>query len=520
MPQPRPPETDSARPGFRISNEHLVNAPIGFFSSSPEGRILWANTAMARIYGYDSPDEFVASITDLASQTFADLEDLKSFKNLLDRQGHAFDFWSRQVRRDGSLFWASLNAWTVVDQSGRVTVHQGSAADITEIKQAEEEQKARQAKLIESMCILVGGVAHYLNNLLQAMVGNIQFLLMNKHEYHSDTERLKSIDRSIERAGQLVRQLQLLSRKAESRKQPLDLNEKVKEASIILERSFSRLLDIKLNLGDRLWPIKADPVQIDQVMLNLGINAANAMSEGGELLIRTQNISLDQDFVRAHLGAKAGEHVLLAVSDTGPGMDKETLAQTFDPFCTSKDPRKGAGFGLSSVYGIVVGHGGFIHCDSKVGQGTSVNIYLPVLDEEAVIEPAPLRMRNASLFGTETILIVDDESDIRELTQEALQSCGYRVLCAAHGEEALAVYAQERESIRLVILDLVMPGLDGRQCLHELLRINPELLVLIATGYSPASQSQEILQAGAAGIIGKPFQFTDLLAKVREMLDA
>lgn len=501
----------------------LNNAPVGIFSITPDGRYLFANPTLVRMFGHAEPKELVDLVTALSTQMYFDPAPRQEHLPPQGQSGQIVNYEGRRKRKDGSTFWISLLTWAVRDQERRITHYQGFAADITEWKHAEKKHGLRQGQLLEahqmeSMRFLVKGITHYLNNLLQTMLGNIQFLLMNKHKYHSDTERLQTVFRSIDKASQLVRQLQVFSLNRDSAKQRMDLSRKVQEVAGILQHSISKALDVKLHLEDQIWPISADPMQIEQVLLNLCVNAVNAMPEGGSLDIETRNVVLDQDFARTHPKAKLGKHVLLVVSDTGPGMDKATLDNIFDPFFSNKQTGQGSGLGLPNVYRIVTEHHGYIQCVSEPGQGTTYNIYLPILEDGDVSENGDPDSRINSLYGRETILIVDDENDIRELAGEALLACGYKVIAVPTGEEALEIYNQKGQSIHLVILDLNMPGVGGSNCLRKLLQLNPQALVLIASGYSMASQAREALQEGAAEFISKPYQITELLAKVREVL--
>ncbi len=378
------------------------------------------------------------------------------------------------------------------------------------------------------MGTLAGGVAHDFNNLLQAMSGNIQLLQRNKPEDDPEAKRLNTVSRSIDRAARLVRQLLLFSRKAVVKRERIELNQVVTESVAMLERTIPRMIHVETLLAANLWPIAADPVQVEQVLLNLGSNAADAMPDGGRLTIQTENVDLTPDFARMHLDAEPGPYVLLCVTDTGCGMDKETREQIFDPFFTTKDVGKGTGLGLATVYGIVKNHGANVLCYSEPSQGTTFRIYWPAaLDQtitpgnepeaEADIQAAPL-VREPS-GGRETILVVDDEADILELTTEALQSLGYAVLTASSGEEALALYAENKAGVELIVMDLGMPGMGGRQCLRELIRLDARVRVLIASGYAEANLSDEVRRDGAAGFIAKPYHLADLATRVREILE-
>jgi CheY-like chemotaxis protein len=256
---------------------------------------------------------------------------------------------------------------------------------------------------------------------------------------------------------------------------------------------------------------------MDQVLMNLAVNARDAMPEGGRLVIETANVVLDEESGETLLGAKPGAYALLSVSDTGQGMDKETLGHIFEPFYTTKEAGKGTGLGLAMVYGIVKQHGAYIACYSEPGQGTTFKIYFPAVeqagDSETRTNDGPIR------GGTETILLVEDEEDIRDLGAKLLNEIGYRVVTAVNGKEALEIYQRDRESISLVILDLIMPVMDGRRCLDEILRINPKARVVIASGYSESGPANGVMDSGAKGFVQKPYNMRQLLTTVREVLD-
>ncbi len=376
-----------------------------------------------------------------------------------------------------------------------------------------------QAQKMESVGNLAGGVAHDFNNMLQAMAGNIELLLQGKSADHPDAARLSKMNNSITRAARLVKQLLLFSRKADSRKVRVNLNYEVERVAEILERTIPKMVFLELLLDDSIWEIQADPTQIEQILLNLVGNAADAMPDGGRLLIETNNTVFDEEFVEKNPGSSPGCHILLSVSDTGCGMDKETIKHIFDPFFTTKEVGKGTGLGLASVYGIVKSHGGYIQCYSEPGQGTAFKIFLPARNDKQ-----PSNLPRAELLpdelrgGNENILVVDDESEIRELTREILESFGYSVLDAKSGEQAMEIYREYGKNIDLTILDLNMPGMGGQRCLQEIMKINPWAKVLIASGYSANVHGKEALSSGASGFIGKPYQIRELAAKVRDAL--
>jgi CheY-like chemotaxis protein len=299
----------------------------------------------------------------------------------------------------------------------------------------------------------------------------------------------------------------------------VNLNQEVEDAKRILERSIPKMIALELKLAREPWPLFADPVQIEQVLLNLVTNAVAAMPDGGKLMIETSNIVLDEDFVRVHSGSSAGQHVLLTVTDTGCGMDREVLDHIFDPFYTTKELGKGTGLGLASVYGIVQAHGGYIHCYSEPGLGTTFRIFWPAVDKEDAC-PVSKPQEHALHGGSETILVVDDEPEIRELTQEALEALGYTVKNAANGEEALTVFQDHGRDIALVLLDLNMPGMGGYKCLQELLALDPAVKVVISSGYTANGHGKGVESSGAMGFISKPYQLKELAVMMRKVIDA
>ena len=400
----------------------------------------------------------------------------------------------------------------------------GAKSNMVLTQKAKIQAQLLQAQKMESVGILAGGVAHDFNNLLHVMRGNIELLARNPSIDSQGAVRLKSVTTSLDRAARLVQQLLLFSRKVESGREPVDLNQEVRDAAQMLERTIPKMIALDLRLDPAIRTISGDPVQVEQALLNLANNAVDAMPEGGRLIIETRNVDLDANFVGSHPGSTVGPHVLLTVTDTGCGMDEATLRQAFDPFFTTKEVGQGTGLGLASLYGIVTSHGGYIHCYSEPGQGTTFRIYLPAADrfesgpDELHQPEAATKASRDGDNGVRTILVVDDEPTIRELSREALEDFGYVVLCAANGEEALDIYREHGQTIDLILLDLNMPGMGGHKCLRELLRLNPTVRVLISSGYSANGQAGESLKSGATGFIGKPYQLKELETAVREAL--
>lgn len=315
-----------------------------------------------------------------------------------------------------------------------------------------------------------------------------------------------------------MRRLLTFGRKSEYRPCPLNLNYQIEQLQKMLERTIPKMIKIELKLDDRLSPVNADPNHMDQVLMNLAMNARDAMPDGGVLTIETSNVFLNEEFARVHIGAKPGAYVIMSISDTGHGMDKETLGRIYEPFYTTKEVGKGTGLGLAMVYGVVTQHDGQVRCYSEPGHGTTFRIYLPALvAEKDQLETA--KHEAMPKGGTETILLVDDGELLRDLGKTMLEESGYKVLTAAGGTEALDLYRREKERISLVILDLVMPEMGGKQCLEELLKIDPKVRVLIASGFVADSQITQALEMGARGSLDKPYKMKEMLQAVREVLD-
>ena len=397
-------------------------------------------------------------------------------------------------------------------------------AEIAERKQAEvalreSEQQLRQSQKLEAVGQLAGGIAHDFNNLLTVINGNSDLLLRGMRE-EQQRERVEEIKKAGERAAQLTRQLLAFSRKQVMQPVVLDLNTVVPDINKMLRRLIGEDLELRTVLDPKLGQVKADPGQIEQVLMNLAINARDAMPKGGKLTIQTGNVQLDEHYARGHVAIKPGPYVMLAVSDTGTGMDAETQARIFEPFFTTKEKGKGTGLGLSTVYGIVNQSGGSISVYSEVGRGTTFKIYLPCVEEIAgqhvpeIASPAPRSQ------GLETILLVEDEETVRRLTRDILEINGYRILAAASGSEALELWEQHEGQIHLLLTDVVMPQMSGREVAERLTALRPAMKVLYMSGYTDDSIVHHgVLDAGVA-FLEKPFTADALTRKVRETLDA
>ena len=398
----------------------------------------------------------------------------------------------------------------------------GAGQDITARKKIEEQ--SRHAYKMEAVGVLAGGIAHDFNNVLQSISGYIQLLSMRKAKDDPDCDYFNKIEQLIWGAKNLIRQLLAFSRRTKGNLKPMDINQEVRQMKAVFERLIPKMISIETYLQDDLKPVNMDPTKIKQTIMNLMINARDAMPDGGRLIVETENTVLDEEYCKLHLGATPGRYVMLAISDTGSGMDRETLKHIFEPFYTTKSIDKGTGLGLAIVYGIVKDSKGYITCYSEPGQGTIFRLYFPAL--EGVIENVEQTSEHKKhkelrkLYSdNETILLVDDNESVLDVACDILGQYDYTILTAESGEEAVEIYERKGDQIDLVILDIGMPGMGGHRCFKELLKINPKIKVLIATGYSADGKVKETLEAGAAGFIGKPYRLIALVKKVRKLLD-
>lgn len=388
----------------------------------------------------------------------------------------------------------------------------GMARDITERKRLEDQ--LQQAQKMEAVGQLAGGIAHDFNNLLTAILGNVGLLLSRPDAGFGNDEPLHEIETAAVRAADLTRQLLGFSRQTMLRLEPTNLNAAIAETVGMLRRTIDPRITVEVRATGDVWWVQADPGQISQVLLNLCLNARDAMPQGGTLTLETVNTVVEDDYRRLHLGARAGEFVRLRVRDTGCGIPEEVLPRIFDPFFTTKEPGKGTGLGLAMVFGIITQHRGWVECHSAVGSGTHFDIYLPrSLAEGRPPSPAAAPTPQG---GKETILLVDDEGIIRSLGRTILQQYGYRVLLAEDGLEAVDIYRKEGAAIDLVILDINMPRLSGGDALQHLSRLNPGVRVLFSSGYSA---EQVIVTEGVLGFVHKPYRPQELAAAVRSALD-
>ena len=419
------------------------------------------------------------------------------------------------VGSGGQRGWLELHAFPLFDPDGRVSGVIEYVRDISERKQLEE--RFIQAQKMESIGLLAGGIAHDFNNILGGILGYASWLKTNISHDHPFYRPVDTIEKSASRAAELTAQLLAFARGGKYDIRPSSLNAVISESMRILAGTLDKSIVIETLLDDSLPTVEIDVGQIQQVLMNLCVNARDAMPGGGRLTIQSSVIRLGESDARSQPEAKPGWFAVLTVSDTGVGMDDGVKQRIFEPFFTTKDKGKGTGLGLSMVYGVVKNHGGFVNVYSEAGQGSTFKVYLPLSGKPEVMESVP---ETELAGGHETILVIDDEEAIREVACDILGSYGYRVRLATDGEEGVAIFRRQARQIDLVILDMVMPRQGGRETLLELQKINPKVRVLFSTGYSQNEKVNEIMALGVRGFIQKPYQIKDLLAKVRDILDA
>jgi len=485
-----------------------------------QGNLLFVNKAPASLLGY-APAELIG--TNLRFHLAPEVRDqFDEYLAAIRKDGQASGLMLVQTKSGQKRVWEYRN--TLRTEGPGPPIIRGLARDITDRRKAEEERERLrnqllQAQKMEAIGTLAGGIAHDFNNLLTIINGYSEMILMEKTEDDPVYSDLKKILETGLKGADMVQRLLSFSKNAQISLQPLDLNLMVENSVNLMKRTFPRTIEIETILEKDTAVVNADAVQTEQVLMNLCINAREAMPEGGRLRIETRNVAVDNNYCSLHAGARPGCYVLLEVTDTGAGISDETMDRMFDPFFTTKgwDFRKGTGLGLSVSKGIVEQHGGWIGCQSEPGKGTTFTVYLPATEESLKVRGA--QAAPEIIPGETKILLVDDEDYVRELGRRILEHAGYTVITASNGVEGLETYAKEQTSIALVVLDLIMPQMSGEKCLEELLKINPRVRAIVSTGHS--LDQRELLRLGAVakGYVNKPYELMQMVRTVREVLD-
>ena len=430
----------------------------------------------------------------------------------------------RLVTKKGKTIYIENNI-SIIERKDRIVGVLAIVRDVTERKQAEEEKEKLQAQLLqaqkmEAIGTLTGGIAHDFNNLLTAIQGYTEISMLKLNEDDIVYKNLNEVKRASTRAANLTHQLLLFSRNQPVEMIPLDLNKTVKDMMSMVSRLIGEDISMIIDPEENLWTIKADPGNIEQVIMNLMVNARDAMPGGGKVIVKTENIEVDENYCRLISSARPGKFVHLSIADSGTGMDKETIEHIFEPFFTTKRPEEGTGLGLSAVYGIILQHGGWVNVYSEPGRGSVFSIFLPAFSMQPQMTDVQ-RLSLADFQGRgERILLVEDEEIIRNLNAETLKEYGYITFLAASAEEALEIFERENQNFDLVFSDVVLPNKSGLQLLNELLSRNPEIHVLLSSGYNDEKSLWQIIQKRGFRFLQKPYSLSDLLRTIRETLES
>jgi two-component system, cell cycle sensor histidine kinase and response regulator CckA len=492
----------------------LVDSAVyGIYRSDHEGRLRDANPALVTMLGYDSAAEVLA--LDPEKDVFLRPEELGRLLRESKCRGKIDNFEVKWKRKDGTILTVRLSGRVVSNGEVSQDFLELIAEDVTDKRVLEDQ--FRQAQKMEAVGRLAGGVAHDFNNLLMVISGYTEVLLDRVDGKDPLHTKVEAIQQAADRATTLTRQLLAFSRKQLLELKVVDVNAIVQDMERLLRPLIGENIDLTTRLEPNVGRTRADAGQLEQVIMNLVVNAKDAMPAGGKITIQTGNAELDDSYRREHTYIQPGPYIMLLVSDTGCGMDKETQARIFEPFFTTKEKGKGTGLGLSTVYGIIKQSGGYVFAQSEVGHGSTFRIYLPRVEDAA--EPTDtVKAKSTALEGTETVLLVEDEDSVRQLVAETLASRGYKVIQAENGEEALKLVASSPETIHLMITDVVMPGMSGRELARELLKLRPQSKVMFLSGYSEdAVLNQGVLEPETA-FLQKPFTLQHLARKVREII--
>lgn len=483
------------------------------FISTPEGKFVDINRAGLELFGAASREELLT--LDIPSTIYLNPSDRTLFTAAMERDGYVRDYELQLKQLNGQARIVLVTASVVKDKNGVVVAYRGTLRDITESRKMEKQ--LFQSQKMESLGLLASGIAHDFNNLLTGIMGYSSYLKTKISRDDSLFESVDIIEEGAKQAAELTQQLLTFARGGRYNVAPTDVNDIVRNTLKLINRTIDKLIEIETRFNDTIPLADVDALQIGQVVVNLCVNARDAMPRGGRLIIETGKETVGDDFVRKHADAHIGSYVYISIADTGQGMSKETVARIFEPFYSTKELGRGTGMGMSVVYGIIKKHGGFITIHSELNHGTTIKVYLPSTTKARLEQKAEKLV--AARGRGETILVIDDEAAILLLVKRICEGNGYLVLTAGNGIEALDIFAEKKDDIALVIMDMMMPKMDSQEVLRRLQEIKPGLKVLLATGYGQSERAKAMITAGVAGIIPKPFNVQEILGRVRALLD-
>lgn len=497
--------------GFRSVIE---DAPYGIFRATTTGHFLQVNPAFQRMLGYELREELLQR--DLASEIFRQAGEYQRMIEQLNSAEEIKDLEMEWKRKDGTPITARCSGRRRGEGNGIPAYFEVFAEDVTEKRVLE--RQLRMAQKMEAIGRLSGGIAHDFNNLLGVIIGYSALLKKKLTESDALYEHALEIEKAGQRAASLTKQLLAFSRQQVLTPAVLNLNSLASDMEKMLPRLLGEDIEVSLKLDPELGQVKADQGQIEQVIMNLAVNARDAMPTGGKLKIRTANVELDREYTRDHPGSKPGDYVMLTVTDTGTGMEPDTLLHIFEPFFTTKERGKGTGLGLATVYGVVKQSNGYIWVDSKLGAGTSFEVYLPRHAEQVVSDKRKIDTEEG-LCGSESILLVEDAEPLRKLARTFLEAAGFQVLTAESGEKAMEVAAGYPGTFDLLLTDVVMPGMNGPALSEQLLPRQPGMKVLYMSGYTDTFIAGHGVLDPGTNLLHKPFTEEILIRKIREVLD-
>jgi two-component system cell cycle sensor histidine kinase/response regulator CckA len=495
----------------------LESIEEGYFETDLAGNLTFFSNPFCKILGYSHSQ--LIGVNTRQYTTPETVEKMDRITEQLLQAGMPENITSYDViRPDGDKVLLELSFSILKGPDEGPVGFRGVLRDVSARKKTEKEKhkletQLQQVQKMESIGTLAGGIAHDFNNILMGIQGNASLMLLKIDSAHPNYEKIKNIETYVQNGTTLTKQLLGFARRGKYLVKATDLNEIIEKSSSLFART-RKEIQVHSNLHDSIWTAEVDRGQIEQVLLNLYVNAWQAMLDGGDLYLRTENVTLDSSYVKPYK-VEPGRHVKISITDTGVGIDKQTQERIFEPFFTTKEMGRGTGLGLASVYGIIKSHGGYINVYSELDQGTTFTIYLPASGKEAV-EDAELI--TDIVKGSGTVLLIDDEKMILEVGRELLEELGYTVLPATSGLEAIDIFQKDQDKIDMIIMDMIMPGMSGSETFDRLKQINPNAKILLSSGYSVNGQATNILQRGCDGFIQKPFNMNQLAERIQKIM--